>query len=126
MAPPPPFPLTAHVAQARARVLDLLSATAARNTDGADRRLLTAPLVATLPLVLALVVLLQHPPQHLPSRFLVMVLADLREVLLALAQHSVTAARSTDGVDLLQDTAELDARADPVLAPRKLPVRGTS
>jgi len=47
-----------------------------------------------------------------------MVLADPREVLLALARHSVTAARSTDGAETLPDTAVPAARADRALAPR--------
>jgi hypothetical protein len=118
----PPFPLTEHAVQARERALDLLSATAARNTDGADHLPVTAAPVATLPSALALVAQLprHHPLRLLLQRFLPMVLADPREVLLALARHSVTAARSTDGVDLLQDTAVLDARADRVLATRRL------
>jgi hypothetical protein len=47
-----------------------------------------------------------------------MVLADLREVLLALARHSVTAARSTDGAETLPDTVVPVVRADPALATR--------
>ena len=128
VAAPPLFPPTDLAALARERVLDLLSATAARNTGGADHLLIIAAPVATLPLVLAPVAVLlplrQHPaPRLLPRRFPLMVLAELREVLLALARHSVTAARSTDGADLLPDTAVPDARPDRVLATRGLLMR---
>lgn len=121
-APPLLLPPTDHAAQARERVLALLSATAARNTDGVDQPPTTAAPVATPPSVLALVVVVQLPqhllPPLLPNRSRLMVLAELRVVLLALARHSVPAARSTDGVDLPQDTAVPDARADRVLATR--------
>ena len=131
VAAPPLFPPTDLAAQARERVLDLLSATAARNTDGADHPLTTAALVATLPSVLAPVAVLLPLRQHpalllLPRRFPPTVLAELREVLLALARHSVIAARSTDGADLLPDTAVPVARADRVLATRKLLMRTVS
>jgi hypothetical protein len=127
----PLFPLMDRAAPARERVLDLLSATAARNTDGADHPLTTAALVATLPSVLAPVAVLLPLRQHpalllLPRRFPPTVLAELREVLLALARHSVIAARSTDGADLLPDTAVPVARADRVLATRKLLMRTVS
>ena len=125
----PLFPLMDRAVLARERVLDLLSATAALSTDGVDPPLTTAAPAATLPSVLALAA--AQPPlrQLLPPRLrrsLLMVLADLREVLPVLARHSVTAARSTDGADLPLDTAVPVARADRVLALRKLLMGGVS
>lgn len=122
----PLFPLMDLAAQARERVLDPPLATAALNTDGADHLLITAAPAATLPsgLALALVVAVAVQPPR-PRRSLLMALAGPRVVLLALAQHSVPAARSTDGADPLQVTAVPDARADPVLATRCLLMRGS-
>jgi len=121
------FPLTDLAAQARERVLDLPLATAALNTAGADHPLITAAPAATLPsepaLALVAAVAAQPPPPR-PRRSLLMALAELRVVLLALVQHSVTAARSMDGADLLQATVVLDARADPALATRSSFMRG--
>jgi len=121
------FPLTDLAAQARERVLDLSLATVALNTAGADHPLITAALAATLPsepaLALVAAVAAQPPPPR-PRRCLLMALVELRVVLLALVQHSVTAARSMDGADLLQATVVLDARADPALATRTSFMRG--
>jgi len=77
------------------------SVTAALSTDGADLPVTTAALAATLLLVPAAAA--AEAPLPSPSRL--MERADPRVVLPVLDLPLVTAARSTDGVDLPQATA---------------------